>query len=157
MERKIYLTKGKFAIVDADDYDRLSRYCWYFSQGYAKRSQVKGEYNSYATRKEVKMHRDILGLSVNGRSIQCDHINGDRLDNRRVNLRIATNFQNSGNYGAQKNNKLGVRGVRQRQWGFEASIRANGKRHYLGCFNTIEEATAAYRAAAKLHFGEFAK
>jgi hypothetical protein len=90
---------------------------------------------------------------------QIDHINGDKLDNRWANLRLATPTQNNANAVARKRNSSGFKGVtwhsRNRKW--QAQIAANGRHFYLGQFETAEAAAEAYQqAAARLH-GEFAR
>ncbi len=90
---------------------------------------------------------------------QVDHENGNGMDNRWSNLRGSTNSQNKANRTKQSNNTSGHKGV---YWSkvnkrFYASIKHNGKNHYLGCFADIEPAIVAYKsAAAELH-GEFAR
>jgi len=86
--RRIHLTKGKFAIVDPDDFDRLNIYKWHASKNastfYAKR-------NLYPKRKgkpgSIPMHRQIMNAP---REMLVDHINYNGLDNRKANLRLAT-------------------------------------------------------------------
>lgn len=91
--------------------------------------------------------------------IQVDHINGVRTDNRPSNLRLATNTQNMQNSGVTVKSKSGVKGVHwckdKKKWG--AWICVNKKRMGLGRYKTIEEAAAAYAAAAHKYFGEFAR
>jgi hypothetical protein len=85
-----------------------------------------------------------------------DHINGNKRDNRIVNLRQCNQSQNMVNTGRQSNNKTGYRGVRLRSDGkkYDAQIGLNGKRYHLGSFDTPEEAAEAYRAAAlRMHHG----
>jgi len=106
------------------------------------------------------MHRLILARKL-GRELLatelCDHADGDTFNNQRSNLRVATNTQNNVNSRVYKNNKLGVKGVRQTKRGkFEARIRVNKKLITLGYFDTSEEAHEAYVTAAKKHHGEFA-
>jgi hypothetical protein len=89
---------------------------------------------------------------------QMDHINRDRSDDRWSNLREARPFQNQGNK-INSNNRLGLKGVcyesdRQK---YKAYIEINGKSVNLGRFDTVEEAQAAYEAAAKVYFGNFAR
>lgn len=87
-----------------------------------------------------------------------DHINGDGLDNRWCNLRRCDTSQNLSNKAIQSNNKLGIKGVHSTKNGkYRASVQFRGKNMYLGCFNTAEEAKAAYDAAAKVIQGEFAR
>lgn len=88
-----------------------------------------------------------------------DHINRRRADNRFANLREATDAQNKRNTGKRRHNKSGIKGVswnRQRQkW--QADIQSDRKRRYLGIFDDIAEAAAAYARAAKELHGEFAR
>lgn len=89
---------------------------------------------------------------------QIDHINGNRADNRIVNLREATHSQNCANSGKTKKNRSGVRGVSwrgdRRRW--RARINYQGKKFHLGYFHSIDEAAEHYRQAARQLFGEFA-
>jgi len=103
------------------------------------------------------MHHEILG-KIPG--LEVDHINGDRRDNRRSNLRFVTKAQNQMNRVAVSS-ASGFKGVARNKKGWAASInkRVGGvkARYHLGTFKTPEEAASAYdRAAAEL-FGEFAK
>jgi hypothetical protein len=94
-------------------------------------------------------------------TIEIDHVNGDGLDNRRENLRVATHAQNASNRGVRVNNTSGFKGVhanhsgRGKQW--FAYITTNYKRQHLGMFGTAEEAARAYDAAAVRLHGEFAR
>jgi hypothetical protein len=108
--------------------------------------------------KTIRIHRVILG--VTDPKVIIDHINGNKLDNRVQNLRIATTSQNGMN---RKKTKLktssiykGVSKCSDRnKWA--SMIKANGKRINLGRFNTESEAAEAYNKAALTYFGEFAK
>lgn len=88
-----------------------------------------------------------------------DHANGNKMDNRRENLRICTHAENMRNRKTHTNNKLGVKGVYYlpKKKLFRADIRANGRRYTLGKFKTIEQAKAAYDSAAVALHGEFAR
>lgn len=87
-----------------------------------------------------------------------DHIDGDRTNNRIENLRNASRTENNRNVSLQKNNKSGYKGVslmrRDNVW--VAQITVDRKNYFLGRFATPEEAYAAYCAAARKHYGEFA-
>ncbi len=96
------------------------------------------------------IHGDIpAGMTV-------DHINGDTLDNRICNLRLATISQNSCNRTAQENNKSGYKGVSKKSRGYTAQICVQGVRHYLGYYPTPERAHTAYVVASLRLHGEFA-
>lgn len=87
---------------------------------------------------------------------QIDHRDGNRRNNRWANLREATHGENQHNTPRSRNNKSGFKGVHKRKHGWEASIQARKKYHYLNTFKTAQEAHAAYCAAAERLFGEFA-
>jgi hypothetical protein len=153
---EIPLTKGYVAIVDAIDADLLS-FKWYAQSC---------SYGHYAARRInskqiILLHRCILGRMLN-RSIepseQCDHIDRNRMNCLRSNLRIATVQQNSRNHGIGIANKSGFKGVaylqRDRVW--NSSICINGKTEFLGVYDTAEEAGIAYNHSALENFGEFA-
>lgn len=88
--------------------------------------------------------------------LHLDHINGDSTDNRIVNLRECTHQQNHGNRKIQSN-LSGFKGVSKKDGKWQARVCFNFKRHYLGLFNTAEEAAKAYDAKAKELHGEFAR
>ena len=88
-----------------------------------------------------------------------DHINGIRDDNRLANLRVATRSENCRNSRKRSNNTTGYKGVwfDKRTGKFQAQIRINGKKKYLGLFLTPEEAHRAYAKAANTLHGEYAR
>lgn len=156
--REIPLTQGKVALVDDEDYELLSAHKWYaqrdhkWDRWYALRhSRREG------TRTIVRMHREILGLSP-GDGMETDHRNGDGLDNRRDNLRVATHAQNGANRKPNRNSHSGVKGVcwHKRCGRWCARIRVGGAVVHLGYFATKEQAAEAYQHAAEQHFGDFA-
>lgn len=148
----IQLTNGKRTLIDECDSD-LDESVWIFhNEGYAHKS---GSMTTF-------LHQIVLERKIQ-RSLHKgelpDHISGDGLDNRRDNLRIATNSQNQANRSAPQNNTSGYKGVHfykpLQKW--VAYIRVNYKRHHLGYFTTPEDAHQAYCKAAKSFFGEYAK
>ena|ERR1035437_9624291 len=151
----IPLTKQKFAIVDDEDYEYLNQFKWQLStKGYACRTKRIGlrKFNKKIT---FWMHREVLKTPDN---FQTDHINGNKLDNRRENLRTANNSQNHGNISLLKSNTSGYKGVSfdksRKLW--EAYISINDKKKHLGRFSTPESAALAYNKAAREYFDEFA-
>ena len=114
----------------------------------------------YVLGTSYKAHRIIWKL-VTGREPkdEVDHKDCDRQNNRWVNLREATRLQNLHNASKMQTNTSGLKGVswntRDKKW--QAHIRANGKQRNLGYFDDPKLAHAAYVAAAKKHFGEFAR
>ena len=135
-----------------------------------KQSRVNGKIAGYKSRNYIKVqidgaefmaHRLVWRLvtGVDPGSAQIDHINGDKHDNRFLNLRLASNAQNAMNRRASTRNSSGYKGVsyckRRSKW--IATIRIDGKSVYLGGYSTAELAHMAYcKAAAELH-GEFAR
>jgi len=153
----IPLTQGKFAIVDAEEFDHLMQWKWYFSQGYALR-QVNPN-KSDGRKYQVSMHRYVNGTPV---GMDTDHINGNKLDNRKCNLRSCTRQQNQFNKGPQKNKRSIYKGVylltcHQKYYYWIARININGKRIHIGSFKTEGEAASAYNKAASELYGYFAK
>lgn len=145
--KTISLTKGKFAIVDDEDYEHLMQWKWYYASiGYAVRLALpRGS--------RILMHRVILTPPI---GMVSDHINGDRLDNRRCNLRVCTYSQNMMNKKKSWGNSR-YKGVswskKYQKW--EGHIMVEGKKKFLGYFDTEEVGALAYNEASmKLH-GEF--
>lgn len=156
MTKEIVLTNGKVALVDDEDFDKLNAVKWYYrKEGYAVGNLPSPEKGMYP---KVLMHRYIMDAQ---KGQQIDHINGDKLDNRKENLRVANASTNKANCGLRKSNTSGYKGVskatgkRNKQW--TAEIKVNYKRKNLGYFYTPEEAAEAYNKAAIEAFGEFAK
>lgn len=149
--KKIPLTQGFYAVVDDEDYELLSKSSWYYLRGYA----ATNSYNK-VTRKNyhARMHRIILGVD---KGIIVDHINRDRLDNRRQNLRTCTPSQNSANRKKTRGTSQykGVSWLRKtKRW--QVGLAKNGRWRYIGIFSDEKEAALAYDKAAKLAHGSFA-
>lgn len=149
MTKSIPLTLGKFAIVDDGDFDWLSQWKWMCVRGYAVRSTGPRK-----NRKVVFMHRLVANTPAN---METDHINGNKLDNQRRNLRVCTRSQNMSNVGAYRNGTSGHKGIswhsERRKW--QAYITVNYHRIYLGIFSEISEAIAARDDASKKYQGDF--
>lgn len=152
MPKLITVKGGKFgvfqAIVDCAAFKELSKYKWYLHDGYARRFVWKGS--------AVMMHRQIL--SASGNQI-CDHINGNRLDNRRANLRITDRLGNAQNSKKRHHNISGFKGVswheKLEKW--RAQIQVNKKKMHIGVYRSVKAAAMAYDRKARECFGEFAR
>ena len=154
--RTIPLTQGQVAIVDAEDYERLNQFEWY-AAWYPKAKAfyaLRGDYSS-GRRITISMHREIMH-ATKGQLV--DHKDGATLDNRKgISLRIATRSQNGANRKIHANNASGFKGVCKQgnRWG--AMIRKDRKLRHLGYFSTPEAAHEAYKQAARIVHGEFAR
>jgi len=155
--KTIPLTKGYQAIVDDEDYEKLSQWKWFAHRGkstfYAERKMRNPLISSQSV---IRMHRIILEAPS---CLHVDHINGNGLDNRRENIRLCTNAQNAMNQRMSKSSTTLMKGVswRSSKNKFEAAIRVRGKSVYLGAFPCLTCAALAYDMAAVEHFGEFAR
>ena len=151
----VILTRGKASLVDSADAAWVGQWNWCAYR--APRGTWYAVRTDYAAgaRKTVRLHRALLSAPGD---LEVDHRNGDSLDNRRGNLRLATNAQNACNKRRGKRSSSGYKGVswsaRHRKWA--ASIGAHGRRRFLGLFGCAEEAHQAYCAAAVELHGEFA-
>lgn len=154
--KELSLTHGRVALVDDEDYERLSAFVWQ----HAAKSDPR--FTGYAVRyvtenkktRRVWMHREVLGAPA---GLEVDHINGNGLDNRRENLRLATRQQNARNrrpWGASR--YLGVTWLAT-EGCWKAQIKTAGRLAYLGRHRSEAVAAAAYDKAAMEHFGEFAR
>lgn len=147
MASQLTLTKGHIAIVDDDVYEWACKMKWYYNLGYAASKPRSGI---------VYLHRLIMNSP---KDLQIDHINGNRLDNRKENLRVCTKSQNAMNSKLARTNTSGYKGVnwdkRYNKW--RARIKLNKKEKHLGFFNNKEDAAKAYNEAAIKYFGEFAR
>lgn len=156
----IPLTRGQVALVDAENYERINAHKWFAKWNPHTRSFYA--YRNGPTidgrREFIAMGREILGLEK-GDGKKVDHEDHNMLDNRRGNLRVATQNQNMHNRGKNRNNKSGFKGVHWhpecRKW--RAVIRYNGEQYRLGLFSKAEDAHAAYCAAAARLHKEFAR
>lgn len=150
----IELTKGHVAIVDDEDFEYLAQWRWHLTKaGYAIRnSQMVNRVRG----KMVYMHREIMRPPI---GMEVDHENGNKLDNRRINLRLATRPENNWNRGCNKNSKTRVKGVCwcKQMRRFVARIGLNGKTKKIGYFDTLDEASRAYNTEALRIAGKFAK
>lgn len=151
---QIELTQGQVTVVDDADFAWLSQWKW---------TAQKTDWGFYAMRHEagrvIFMHR-LINRTPDG--MVTDHRDNDGLNNRRENLRDATQLQNMMNRHGKRNGTSRHKGVwadnsRHNRKPWRAAIRLGGKLKYLGRFSDEDEAGRAYAAAAAQHFGEFAR
>ena len=146
--KTIPLTQGKVALVDDEDFEWLNQWKWCFiSIGYAVRSERTGKRSGNKTRR-IYMHRQINKTPDN---LETDHINRNRLDNRKENLRSVTHSQNISNMKMFITNTSGCTGVSWCEDGWMARIQKKGNRIYLGCFRNISDAVLARKRAEKIY------
>lgn len=148
--QRIPLTRGAFALVDDADFPwlvQLGNWCLN-SSGYAVHYTTQNGY-----RRTLYMHR--LIMKPNG-ALQVDHINRDKLDNRRENLRFATRSQNQANKGRAINNTSQYKGVTWHKGKWEVRLRYNAVRLYLGRYDCPRDAALAYDVASRYLYGDFA-
>jgi hypothetical protein len=153
MSKEIQLSRDLVAIVDDDDYLRLSVFKWHaLLAGRAFYAACKEN----KTHKLILMHRLVLYAP---RGMEVDHVNGNSLDNRRENLRLASHAQNGMNQKIRHDSKSGFKGVsfNKPRGRWLAHIKFRGKKYNLGYFETPELAAKEYDRAARLAFGKFAR
>jgi hypothetical protein len=150
--KEIKFSNGNITIVDDEDYEKFSSYKYYENdKGYAQRS-----YGPRSAKKHALLHREIMNAP---KGLFVDHINHNKLDNRKSNLRLVTNQQNRFNSNKMKIAKTSkYKGVclikKANLW--KALIRFNGKDKIIGRFESEETAAVAYNIYAKKYFGEYA-
>lgn len=158
----IPLRGGKETLIDKVDEPLAKKFQWRIrahtnggKKFYAEAKRLEDERVCDGQKKSISLHRLIMGFPE---GLQVDHVNGDGLDNRRSNLRVATASQNA--YNRRYKNKHGYRGLvllkgcKSRP--YAAQIEHGGKNRHIGTFATKEEAALAYNAEAVRVYGEFA-
>lgn len=152
--KKIPLTQGKFALVDNEDFEEISKFKW-FAKKHRKTFYAFRKEGKWPNFKHTTLHRQIMGL---GTKKIIDHANWNGLDNRKENLKFCTNGENLSNSGLRKNNKSGFKGVswRPKFRKYISQIKHNGEKVYLGLFLSRIEAAKAYDKKAMELKGEFA-
>lgn len=156
MTREIPLTQGKVALVDDCDFEYLSQFNWFAHKNkftwYAQRNspRVNGK------RTVIHMHREILQAP---NAFKVDHRDDDGLNNQRGNIRLCTQGENIRNRRVSVTNTSGYKGVhwktQNKKWA--ATIHIDGKSIHLGYFKSASDAALVYDAAAREHYGEFAR
>ena len=157
--KKIKLTQGKYALVDDDQFLKLSKYKWGFQIVYKGITKIGYVYTSTynkGKKSRIYMHRMIMNAPKNR---LVDHINHNTLDNRLSNLRLCTNAQNQFNEKIKTINKTSkYKGVHlhKKTNSWYSNIVYMGKDYFLGSFVSEREAAKAYDKKAKELYREFA-
>lgn len=152
---RLPLTQNKYCIINTDDLEEIGKHQWMFSNEGASRNATKDERKTMGVCR-IWMHRQIMGHPA---GLEVDHANGDRLDNSRDNLRVASHNQNVCNMLSNSTSYSGMRGVEKipnkKKPSWCAKIQFQGKREYLGSFQSAEEACAVYVKRGRELHGEF--
>lgn len=159
--REIALTQGMVALVDEEDYERVSQYkwcaCYHPNPGGGGVFRAVCNYTQEGKARSRLLHRFVLNAPS---GVEVDHVDrGRSLDCRRYNLRLATHSQNLANQRKTlrptSSRYKGVTRVSARnRW--RAQLKTRGRNNYLGDFTHEDDAARAYNAAATIHFGQFA-
>lgn len=135
--RKVILNTGEFTLIDDEDIIKVCGHDWSkHSGGYAY---------GYVNNKSVLLHRFLMPLQ------EVDHINRDKLDNRRCNLRYVTRAENNYNQPLRIDNTSGFKGIRWQEThkAWRARTIVNGKEIHLGYFQKLEDAIIARESAER--------
>lgn len=164
--KEIKLTKGRVALVDDEDYERLQSFGpWQWRRSTSDKAPGYAiawitllfwrEHSLPRRQRQFRLHmHDLVSFPPEG--LDMDHIDRNGLNNCRSNLRHANKMQRVANRPATS--KTGYKGIVKRPNGrWEAKIGIHKKRIHLGSFKTAENAATAYNFAAEELFGEFAR
>lgn len=151
--KEILLTRGQRTLVDDEDFEKVSIHRWYLHPtGYAVRNGSR----TNEEHKTIRLHHSILPPVI---GLECDHMDGNKLNNQRANLRYATHSQNMQNQRKKQGATSQFKGV---DWypsagKWRARIKLNQNQRMIGLFEDEQEAAKAYNAEAAKTFGEFAR
>ena len=139
-----YTSKGEEFYFDLEDYDKVKDYCWNKHKEYIATRNVSGY---------ILFHRLVMGIS--DENIAVDHINHNKSDNRKNNLRFVTDSQNSMNRCISSHNTSGITGVNKCNGKWTARIGVNTKRIFLGNYDNFFEAVKARKEAEEKYYKEY--
>lgn len=152
--RVVVLTQNQLAVVDAADIAMVSKHRWFAHKNKNSRTYYAHTNTRVAGKMTcLRMHRLVCGATG---SEEVDHLDGNGLNNTRINLRVASHAENTRNRKRPVSSKSPYKGVSCIRGVWRARIWVNGKNKTLGVFATPEEASLAYFKAAKHFFGDFA-
>lgn len=146
-------------LFDLEDYNLIKQYTWHcVSHGYVGTTINYYDENNIRRGRSLLLHRLIMGVEdIEWKEKVVDHIDGNIYDNRKINLRIVSQQQNSMNHKIAKNNTSNATGVsfykKNNKWG--AHIKVNDKFVFLGLYEHFDDAVKARREAEDKYYGEF--
>lgn len=151
------ISGGKYySEVDDEDFEYLSQWKWRIVSGYGARNERYTDSSGKRRRRTLHLHR-VINETPDG--FFTDHVNGNKLDNRKCNLRTVTPKQNQQNKKTSSHSTSGYKGVgwckQTKKW--RVSLFAEGKFLNLGRFSCIKKAIEVYNSAALKYHGEFAR
>lgn len=151
--KTIPLTKGQEAMIDDHWHEYISQWKWQAAWNETTQSYYALRHaGKYPNKTTIQMHREIMNTP---KGMICDHRNHNTLDNQESNLRNVTPSQSVANTKTRNDNKLGVKGVRQRGNSFQAQFVMNGEVILRKSFPSLEEAESAYNSVADEYLGDF--
>lgn len=140
---ELVLSSSIKVLIDKDDYTKVTKFKWYYSSNGYIMSDTR-----------LYLHRYILNAP---KGLEVDHINHNKFDNRKCNLRLCTRSQNSRNKKYQSNSKTQVKGVYlcKTTGKYACELHIEGKRIWLGRYSSLEEARLIRKQAEIKYFGEY--
>ena len=161
---ELLLSRGLKTIVDDEDFEYLNQWKWHATSSKEHPYAIRNSKSENGKRRSILLHRVIMNTPE---ELEVDHISGNELDNRKINLRNVNDTQNGRNKRVFKTNILGIKGVSFQKYSsksktpkknpFVATICINKRNKFLGSYKTILEASNAYKKAAGYYFGEYGK
>jgi hypothetical protein len=152
----IHCIQNRTFVIDHEDLPLVRKYKWHITdRGYVVSGSVKPM---------IRLHRLLMGLDIRDSHLFVDHISGNTLDNRRMNLRVCKPHENNRNQTIGSRNTSGFKGVSY--WKSKGKyiaeivyhdVHHKRRREFLGYFDSAYEAALVYDQAAVLYHGEFAK
>lgn len=137
-----YTNKHKIPFqIDEEDEQRVTSKIWHIAKGYVRSTQ--GE--------TIRLHQFLMGKAPEG--FEWDHINRDKLDNRKENLRLVTHGQNMRNLNLKSNSKSGYQGIYQRESGsYCVMIHFDKQIIHVGNFSCLDQAIQARKEAEEKYW-----
>ena len=141
----------KETMLDDEDYVRFKRYNWFVSKrGYVSRQEQREQHRTI-----IYLHRGVMGVKYPHQYVV--HINDNKLDNRKINLRVGSNSLSQGHSKAKKTRKYKGVYFRPKKNAWVSEITYKGEKSYLGYFYSAADAAIAYNEKARQLYGELAR